>query len=326
MNLSESTGDVVGELVVRNAELNNQLGFAANALAAALRIIQRTGFVTSAASEYLVQYYDAINKAMQLSADMRVGVRGLSAIWEQIKESMPSIGSIEDAISAVSLFPLYLRAAISKIMELSRNIRLLSMVPSWDAFLKRLQLFSQLRETIREIFASPEDLANQISRWTEILRGYIEQGWIPSIFRATMPEVRQIYLSNMMWLRQFYEEQLQVLMQLSEIVPPGTKVWLELNQQIIETVENLGRIEEQLRNIRTELVSLELIALPERVAQFLVTQGPALWTFLRTGALGGISTLNFTIHVSAQDVSVGIQQALQQAQRTLAGFTYRTIF
>jgi hypothetical protein len=144
VNLSESTGDVVGELVVRNAELNNQLGFAANALAAALRIIQRTGFVTSAASEYLVQYYDAINKAMQLSADMRVGVRGLSAIWEQIKEAMPSIGSIEDAISAVSLFPLYLRAAISKIMELSRNIRLLSMVPSWDAFLKRLQLFSQL--------------------------------------------------------------------------------------------------------------------------------------------------------------------------------------
>jgi predicted transcriptional regulator len=325
-NLSESTGDIVVELVVRNAELNNQLGFAANALAAALRIIQRTGFVTSAASEYLVQYYDAINRAMQLSADMRISVRGLSAIWEQIKEAMPSIGSIEDAIRAVSMFPLYLRAAISRIMELSRNIRLLSMIPSWDAFLKRLQLFSQLRETIREIFASPEDLANQISRWTEILRGYIEQGWVPSIFRATMPEVRQIYLSNMMWLRQFYEEQLRVLMQLSEIVPPGTKVWLGLNQQIIETVENLGRIEEQLRDIKTQLVSLELIALPERVAQFLVTQGPALWTFMRTGALGGVSTLNFTIHVSAQDISVGIQQALQQAQRTLAGFTYRTIF
>jgi hypothetical protein len=42
--------------------------------------------------------------------------------------------------------------------------------------------------------------------------------------------------------------------------------------------------------------------------------------------LGGVSTLNFTIYVSSQDVSVGIQEALQQAQRTLAGFTYRTIF
>jgi len=47
---------------------------------------------------------------------------------------------------------------------------------------------------------------------------------------------------------------------------------------------------------------------------------------MRTGALGGTSTINFTIHVSAQDVSVGVQQALQQAQRTLAGFTFRTIF
>jgi TP901 family phage tail tape measure protein len=325
MNVAESTGDVIGELMVRNAELNNQLSFAGNVLAAAFRIISRVGTITSAAAEYLVQYYDALNKAIQISADLRVLHRGFSAIWEQIKEAMPSIDSIEDAIQAVSLFPLYLSAAISRISELSRNIRLLSMIPSWDAFLKRLQLFSQLRETIREIFASPEDLANQISRWTEILRGYIEQGWIPSIFRATMPEVRQIYLSNMMWLRQFYEEQLQILMQLSEIVPPGTKVWLELNQQIIETVENLGRIEEQLRNIRTELLSLELIALPERVAQFIVTQGPALFGFMRTGALGGTSTLQFNIYVSAQDVQAGIMAAMDQATRQLQGFTYRPL-
>jgi hypothetical protein len=60
-----------------------------------------------------------------------------------------------------------------------------------------------------------------------------------------------------------------------------------------------------------ELVSLSLYAIPERLSQFLITEGPALWTFLRTGALGGVSTLNFTIHVTAQDFSVGIQQALQ---------------
>jgi hypothetical protein len=142
----------------------------------------------------------------------------------------------------------------------------------------------------------------------------------------TLPEVRQMYLAQLMWLKQFHEERLRTLMELSQSVPYGTKVWLELNQQILETVENLGRIEEQLRNIRMELLSLELYAMPERVAQFLITQGPALYGFLRTGALGGVSTLNFTIQISAQDVSVGVQQALQQAERTLAGFTYRTLF
>jgi hypothetical protein len=94
----------------------------------------------------------------------------------------------------------------------------------------------------------------------------------------------------------------------------------------LQVAKSLDDIEQKLRNIRMELVSLSLYAIPERLSQFLITEGPALWTFMRTGALGGVSTLNFTIHVTAQDVSVGIQQALQQAQRTLAGFTYRTIF
>jgi hypothetical protein len=109
-------------------------------------------------------------------------------------------------------------------------------------------------------------------------------------------------------------------------VPFGTRVWLELLQAQLQVAKSLDDIEQKLRNIRMELVSLSLYAIPERLSEFLITEGPALWAFMRTGALGGVSTLNFTIHVSAQDVSVGIQQALQQAQRTLAGFTYRTIF
>jgi hypothetical protein len=82
VNVAESTGDAIGELMVRNSELNNQLSFAGNVLAAALRIISRVGTITSAAAEYLVQYYDALNKAIQLSVDLRVLYRGLSAIWE----------------------------------------------------------------------------------------------------------------------------------------------------------------------------------------------------------------------------------------------------
>jgi hypothetical protein len=74
-----------------------------------------------------------------------------------------------------------------------------------------------------------------------------------------------------------------------------------------------------------ELLSLELYAMPERVAQFIVTQGPALLSFMRTGALGGTSTLQFNIYVSAQDVQAGIMTAMDQATRQLQGFTYRTL-
>jgi TP901 family phage tail tape measure protein len=326
LGYAEATGDAFSEVMVRSAEANNLLTVASRAWAVAMEIIQRTGQVTAAAAEYLAQYYESLNKALQLSADLRVKLRGLAGIWDQLKEVFPSIQTIDDAIHAVQMFPIYFRSAIERIAELQRQIDALSRIPTWDAFLKRLQLMNQMREIMREVFAAPEEIASQVSRWTDMFRSWIEQGWVPSSLGMTLPEVRQMYLAQLMWLKQFHEERLRTLMELSQSVPYGTKVWLELNQQILETVENLGRIEEQLRNIRMELLSLELYAMPERVAQFLITQGPALYGFLRTGALGGISTLNFTIQISAQDVSVGVQQALQQAERTLAGFTYRTLF
>jgi DNA repair exonuclease SbcCD ATPase subunit len=326
LGYAETTGDAFSEVMVRSAEANNLLTVAFRAWAAAMEIIQRTGQVTAAAAEYLAQYYESLNKALQLSADLRVKLRGLAGIWDQLKEVFPSIQTIDDAIHAVQMFPIYFRSAIERIAELQRQINTLSRIPTWDAFLKRLQLMNQMREIMREVFAAPEEIASQVSRWTDVFRSWMEQGWVPSSLGLTLPEVRQMYLAQLMWLKQFHEERLRTLMELSQSVPYGTKVWLELNQQILETVENLGRIEEQLRNIRMELLSLELYAMPERVAQFLITQGPALYGFLRTGALGGVSTLNFTIQISAQDVSVGVQQALQQAERTLAGFTYRTLF
>jgi hypothetical protein len=141
-----------------------------------------------------------------------------------------------------------------------------------------------------------------------------------------MDQARTQFLDLLNWLRQFYLVRLQQLGELMSFVPFGTKVWLELLQAQLQVAKSLDDIEQKLRNIRMELVSLSLYAIPERLSQFLITEGPALWAFMRTGALGGVSTLNFTIHVTAQDVSVGIQEALQQAQRTLAGFTYRTIF
>jgi hypothetical protein len=43
-------------------------------------------------------------------------------------------------------------------------------------------------------------------------------------------------------------------------------------------------------------------------------------SFLRQGPVAGISTLNFTIVVQTNDLQEGVQQALYQAQRQIAGF------
>jgi hypothetical protein len=70
-----------------------------------------------------------------------------------------------------------------------------------------------------------------------------------------------------------------------------------------------------------ELLNLELYAMPERVASLIVQQGPGLVSFLRQGPVSGISTLNFTIVIQTNDLQEGVQRALDQAQRQIAGFT-----
>jgi len=323
---AESAGNALDEIVLKHREAALYMQLARNAFVAGIRVIERTGSVTSAAVGYFRQYAEALRQAAEASLDYRVALRGLASLWDEIRELLPSGESLVDLAERLSFFPTYLTVALAKIRELASNIGRLALIPSWDAFVKRLQLLSQLRDTVKRIFVMPEEFANFVSRWSETLRTFIEQGFVPNILRMTMPQVRTALIASLNWLRQFYTMELQVLMNLVNLAVPGTRPWLELNERILQTIDNLAKVENQLRDIRSALVSLTLYEVPERISQFLITEGPALWSFMRTGALGGISTINFTIHVSAQDVSVGVQQALQQAQRTLAGFTYRTIF
>jgi hypothetical protein len=99
-----------------------------------------------------------------------------------------------------------------------------------------------------------------------------------------MDQARTQFLDLLNWLRQFYLVRLQRLGELMSFVPFGTKVWLELLQAQLQVAKSLDDIEQKLRNIRMELVSLSLYAIPERLSQFLITEGPALWAFMRTGA------------------------------------------
>jgi len=140
-----------------------------------------------------------------------------------------------------------------------------------------------------------------------------------------MEQARTQFLNLLAWLQQFYAARLQQISELMAFVPFGTRVWLELLQAQLQVGRALDDIEQKLRNIRTELVSLSLYAVPERVAQFIITQGPALLSFMRASPLGGVSTLQFNIYVSAQDVQAGIMAAMDQAARQLQGFTYRPL-
>jgi hypothetical protein len=153
-----------------------------------------------------------------------------------------------------------------------------------------------------------------------LLARWIEQGFVPAAAGMTLPQARQLYLQQLQWLRQYYLQRIQEIQALMAQVPPFTRPWLELNRELIATLENLSEIEEQLRSIRLELLNLELYAMPERVASLIVQQGPGLLSFLRQGPVAGISTLNFTIVVQTNDLQEGVQQALYQAQRQIAGF------
>jgi len=222
--------------------------------------------------------------------------------------------------------PVLLATGLDRLRRLFTQRLLLSFRRGWDAFVARLRVEREIMNVWRFLFIEPEDLASHLREIADTIGSWIERGQLPSFVAMTMEQARSQFLDLLVWLRQFYATRLRQIGELMAFVPFGTRPWLELLQAQLQVARALDEIEQKLRNIRTELVSLTLYAVPERLSQFLITEGPALWSFMRTGALGGTSTINFTIHVSAQDISVGIQQALQQAQRTLAGFTFRTIF
>ncbi len=297
--------------------------------AMAMQLYSRLGGLLRGAPAKAVDWFNkflaSISEAAESSADIRVLVFGIGSLWSELKDLVPSGKDLQSLREAVQVLPTVLQVGVARISDLLSQA---SRLPAfgWEAFLTRLRIKREIDEIREMLFASTEELAGQIERWTNTLAEFVEEGFIPSIFAATLPEVRTTLINNLLWLRAFFVQQLQSLTFLQQFVPFGSKVWVELNEQILSTVDSLTQVERKLRDIRSELLSLELYAIPERVGEFLVTQGPALQAFMRTGALGGQSTIQFTIYVNAQDVSVGVQQALAEAQRRLMGFNLQPLF
>ena len=324
----EELGDAYNATVARSELASIALTRHYRYMSAASRIIAGTGRITQQAANYIQKGIEALNQALRTSLDVRVAVSGIGAAFREIREILSEIGTeyLSDLISRVNLMPVLLATGLDRLRRLFTQRLLLSFRRGWDAFVARLRVEREIMNVWRFLFIEPEDLASHLREIADTIGSWIERGQLPSFVAMTMEQARAQFLDLLVWLRQFYATRLQQIGELMAFVPFGTRPWLELLQAQLQVARALDEIEQKLRNIRTELVSLTLYAVPERLSQFLITEGPALWSFMRTGALGGTSTINFTIHVSAQDVSVGVQQALQQAQRTLAGFTFRTIF
>jgi hypothetical protein len=324
----EELGDAYSATVSRSQAAGFAMQRYARYMTAAMQIVARTGRLTQQAATYMQRGYESLAQALRLSLDIRVAIAGIGAAFRELRDIFSELGTeyLSDWISRVRLVPVVLATGLDRLRQLFTQRLLLSFRRGWDAFIARLKTEREIMNVWRTLFPEPEDLANYFRDLADTIGSWIERGYLPSFVSMSMDQARTQFLDLLNWLRQFYFVRLQRLGELMSFVPFGTKVWLELLQAQLQVAKSLDDIEQKLRNIRMELVSLSLYAIPERLSQFLITEGPALWAFMRTGALGGVSTLNFTIHVTAQDVSVGIQQALQQAQRTLAGFTYRTIF
>jgi hypothetical protein len=324
----EELGDAYSATVARSQAAGFAMQRYARYMTAAMQIVARTGRLTQQAATYMQRGYESFAQALRLSLDLRVAIAGIGAAFRELRDIFSELGTeyLSDWISRVRLVPVVLATGLDRLRQLFTQRLLLSFRRGWDAFIARLKTEREIMNVWRALFPEPEDLANYFRDLADTIGSWIERGYLPSFVAMSMDQARTQFLDLLNWLRQFYFVRLQQLGELMSFVPFGTKVWLELLQAQLQVAKSLDDIEQKLRNIRMELVSLSLYAIPERLSQFLITEGPALWAFMRTGALGGVSTLNFTIHVTAQDVSVGIQQALQQAQRTLAGFTYRTIF
>jgi DNA repair ATPase RecN len=324
----EELGDAYSATVTRSQVAGFAMQRYARYMTAAMQIISRTGRLTQQAATYMQRGYESFTQALRLSLDLRVAISGIGAAFRELRDifSEPGTEYLSDLVSRVRMMPVMLATGLDRLRQLFTQRLLLSFRRGWDAFVARLRTEREIMNVWRVLFPEPEDLANYFRDLADTIGSWIERGYLPSFVSMSMDQARTQFLDLLNWLRQFYLVRLQQLGELMSFVPFGTKVWLELLQAQLQVAKSLDDIEQKLRNIRMELVSLSLYAIPERLSQFLITEGPALWAFMRTGALGGVSTLNFTIHVTAQDVSVGIQEALQQAQRTLAGFTYRTIF
>jgi TP901 family phage tail tape measure protein len=324
----EELGDAYSATVIRSQVAGFAMQRYARYMTAAMQIISRTGRLTQQAATYMQRGYESFTQALRLSLDLRVAIAGIGAAFRELRDIFSELGTeyLSDLVSRVRMMPVVLATGLDRLRQLFTQRLLLSFRRGWDAFVARLRTEREIMNVWRILFPEPEDLANYFRDLADTIGSWIERGYLPSFVSMSMDQARTQFLDLLNWLRQFYFVRLQQLGELMSFVPFGTRVWLELLQAQLQVAKSLDDIEQKLRNIRMELVSLSLYAIPERLSQFLITEGPALWAFMRTGALGGVSTLNFTIHVTAQDVSVGIQQALQQAQRTLAGFTYRTIF
>jgi hypothetical protein len=297
-------------------------------LTVATQLIARAGRLTQQAVTYIQKAYEALNQGLRASLDLRVALAGIGAAFSELRELFSEFGTeyLSDLISRVNLLPTLLATGLDRLRTLFSQRLWLSFMRGWNAFIARLRVEREIMNVWRVLFPEPEEVANFLNEFVGVLSSWIERGYLPSFVSMTMEQARTQFIGLLNWLRQFYLTRLQQIGELMAFVPFGTRAWLELLQAQMQVARVLDDIEEKLRNIRMELVSMTLYAVPERIAEFMITEGPALWAFMRTGALGGVSTLNFTIHVSAQDVSVGIEQALQQAQRKLAGFTFRTIF
>jgi TP901 family phage tail tape measure protein len=324
----EELGDAYSATVYRSQAAGSAMQRYARYMTAAMQIVARTGRLTQQAATYMQRGYESFTQALRLSLDLRVAISGIGAAFRELRDIFSELGTeyLSDLVSRVKMMPVMLATGLDRLRQLFTQRLLLSFRRGWDAFVARLRTEREIMNVWRVLFPEPEDLVNYFRDLADTLGSWIERGYLPSFVPMSMDQARTQFLDLLNWLRQFYFVRLQRLGELMSFVPFGTRVWLELLQAQLQVAKSLDDIEQKLRNIRMELVSLSLYAIPERLSQFLITEGPALWAFMRTGALGGVSTLNFTIYVSSQDVSVGIQEALQQAQRTLAGFTYRTIF
>ncbi|MEM2079499.1 MAG: hypothetical protein QW104_02295, partial [Nitrososphaerota archaeon] len=295
-------------------------------LVLATHVVQSVGVRTRAFYDYITKAYQSLREAMEMSLDIKVRFFGLHVAWSQVSEVFSSFGeSLEDLASKVSMFSLVFNVGVAKIQNLFGQMQKLA-VGGIGAFVQRMRIWRQIREIWRALFPEPSEVADSMRQYSEMLERVVEEGYVPGFLGMTMPQVRQAFMQVLVWLREFYMQQFQAIAGLMSQVPQWSRVWLELFNAQMRVADALMEIENRLRNIRAEFLSLELFAVPERIGQFLVTQGPALFTFMRTGALGGQSTIQFTIYVNAQDVSAGVQQALAEAQRRLMGFNLQPLF
>jgi hypothetical protein len=279
------------------------------------------GVITSKVLDYLNKAREAFQAAARASLDFKAALYGLSAVWKDLADLWS--GASDDLAGLqekVELFPVMLRAGWERLRDLWRQWRETFRLPPLERIITQIRLRREWRKVMETLFPKPEETVDLVTRQSRLLARWIEQGYVPAAAGMTLPQVRQLYLQQLQWLRQYYLQRIQEIQALMAQVPPFTRPWLELNRELIATLENLSEIEEQLRSIRLELLNLELYAMPERVASLIVQQGPGLMSFLRQGPVAGISTLNFTIVVQTHDLQEGVQQALYQAQRQIAGF------